>query len=478
MKRSGCLILAVALACGSTATGADDADATSRILGAALSQDRGYATLAWLSDRIGPRLSGSKNLEQAVEWVAKELRKAGLDDVHTEKVLVPHWVRGVETGHVVAPAAHPMAITALGGSIPTPEGGVTAEVVEVTSLEALRAMPAEKIRGKIVLFNKKTLRNGGATDGYGAVVPMRSKGAIEASKLGAVGTLVRSVGTAPFRLPHTGAMGYEAGVPPIPSAAISEEDADLIHRLLAYGEPVRVNFVLGCATLPDAESANVVADLRGREKPDEVVLIGAHLDSWDVGTGAIDDGAGVAIVMETMRILRALDLRPRRTIRAVLFTNEENGLRGGKAYNEAHAAELAKHVVAIETDSGAARPKGFGVSAGEGGIDAVRKIAARLAPIGADEVTGNGGGADISPMKLAGVPQMGLRQDTTYYFDYHHSAADTLDKVDRAELALNIAAMAVMAYGLAEREEVLPRYVPTPEDIKELTPAPVKPAAR
>jgi len=294
---------------------------------------------------------------------------------------------------------------------------------------------------------------------------MRGTGAIEAAKLGAVATMIRSVGSAPFRLVHTGAMRYEEGVPKIPAAAISEEDADLIHRLLASGETVRVHLELGCATLPDAESANVVADLRGRKRPDEIVLIGAHLDSWDLGTGAIDDGAGVAIVMETMRLLRALDLHPRRTIRAVLYTNEENGTRGGKGYKEAHENELAKHVVAIESDSGGARPKGFGVSAGAGAVDLVRAIASRLRPVGADDVSADGGGADISSLKLAGVPQMSLRQDSTYYFDYHHTAADTLDKVDRTELAMNVAAMAVMAYALADREETLARYVPTETEL-------------
>lgn len=449
-------LAAVAGSAGSAANG----DLPARILGAALSGEEAHRTLAYLCDRIGPRLSGSAGLERAVAWTADEMRRAGLDRVRTEKVMVPRWVRGLERGEIVSPVEHPLAMTALGGSDPTPGSGITAEVIETVDLDSLRALGAEKVRGKIVLFNKKMLRNGGAANGYGAAVPARTDGAIEAAKLGAVATLLRSLGTAPYRLPHTGAMRYQDGVPRIPAAAVSEEDADLLHRLLESGDRVRVRLELGCRNHPDVESANVVADLVGRERPEEIVLIGAHLDSWDLGTGATDDGAGVVIVMETMRLLRSLDARPRRTIRAVLFTNEENGLRGGKGYAADHAAKLGRHVAAIESDSGGARPKGFGVSGGPGSVEIVRGIAAALRGIGAAEVTDGGGGADISPMKDAGVPQMNLRQDSTYYFDYHHTAADTLDKVDPGELALNVAAMAVMAYGLAEREEPLPRLPP------------------
>jgi Zn-dependent M28 family amino/carboxypeptidase len=267
--------------------------------------------------------------------------------------------------------------------------------------------------------------------------------------------LIRSLGTADYRLPHTGALRYKDDAPRIPAAAISAEDAELVHRLLAAGDRVEVHLRLTCQTLPDAESANVLAEIRGRERPDEIVLIGAHLDTWDVGQGAHDDGAGCAIVMETMRLLKRLGLVPRRTIRAVLFTNEENGLRGGRDYAERHGAE--HHVVAIESDSGGDAPVGFGITAGEGAVEMVRGIARHLRVLGADTVHPSGGGADISPLKDRGVPVMGLMQDTARYFDFHHTEADTLDKVDPAALVRNVAALATMTWFLAEQEATVPR---------------------
>jgi len=454
MKRLLAMIsLAACSGCGLVG---DRSGADGKIVEAALNQSRAYEKLEYLTDRIGPRLAGSAGLDNAVLWTVEEFRRDGLEKVRTEPVMVPHWIRGVETSRIVVPIEHTMATTALGMSVATPEGGIEGEVVEVASFEELKVL-GERVAGKIVLYNKPMVRNGGERDGYGAAVGMRGSGAVEAAKLGAVATLIRSLGTASYRLPHTGAMGYEDSVPRIPSAAIAAEDAELIHRLLAKGDTVRVQLVLGCRTVPDAPSANVIAEITGRERPEEIVLIGAHLDSWDLGAGAIDDGAGVAVVMETMRLLKSLGMTPRRTIRAVLFTNEENGLRGGRGYAEAHAGELARHVAAIESDSGGGTPLGFGVSAGPGGVEVVRSIAAALKPIGAREVTPQGGGADIGPTRAAGVPQLGLRQDTTYYFDFHHTAADTLDKVKPEDLARNVAALGVMAYGLAEREAPLPR---------------------
>ena len=434
------------------------------LIGAGLSSDGAYRKLAWLTDRIGPRLSGSENLEKAVRWTAEEMRRDGLDRVWTEKVMVPHWVRGVETGRILEPTEHPMIVMALGMSDPTPPKGLTAEVVEVTSLEEVKAL-GDRARGKIVLYNRKIFPNGGAERGYGSAVGLRFSGASEAARVGAVGMLIRSLATLDLRTPHTGAMEYKTDAPRIPAAAITPEDAETIHRLLESGERVKVTFTLGCKNLPDAPSANVLADIRGSEKPDEVVVIGGHLDSWDVGTGAQDDGAGVVITMEAMRLIKALGVKPKRTIRAVLFTNEENGLRGGKNYAEVHAAELAGHVAAIESDSGGGRPLGFGVSAGSGAVETVKKLAEPLARFAADDVTEGGGGADISPMAPAGVPQLGLRQDGTHYFDIHHTMADTLDKVDPHDLAMNATAMAVMAWSLAELDPPLARSVPAkPED--------------
>jgi len=433
------------------------ADAAARIIGAELLDGRAYEILAHLTDRIGPRLSGSAGAEAAVEWTAERLRSYGLE-AEEERVMVPRWVRGLEEAEILAPAPQRVPVTALGGSEPTPAAGVTAEVVEAVGIEGLQSLGADAVRGRIVLFNAPMTVRG--MEGYGPAVAQRTRGASEAARLGAVAALVRSVGTLRARLLHTGAVSYQDAAPRIPAAAVTAEDADLIHRLLASGETVRLRLRLGCRTLPDAPSANVVADLRGRESPEEIVLIAAHLDSWDLGTGAVDDGAGVAMVMEAMRLLGELGLRPRRTIRGVLYMNEENGLRGAKAYAEAHAAELPRHVAALETDSGAARPTGLSATVGPGGLERLGDIVRLLRPLGAESVAAGGGGADIGPLQAGSVPLIGLRLDTTRYFDWHHSAADTLDKVDPRELALGAAAVAVVAYTLAEMPETLPRPDP------------------
>jgi hypothetical protein len=391
------------------------------------------------------------------------MKHDGLDNVHAEKVMVPRWVRGEASGRILTPAPHPMAILALGMSDGTPPQGITAEVIEVSSLDDVKAL-GDKAKGKVILYNKKIYPNGGDDRGYGSAVGLRYSGAAAAAKAGAVGMLIRSLATADLRLPHTGAMAYEDGVPHIPAAAVSPEDAELIHRFLRAGETVTVSLTMSCKTLPDAEQANVLGEIRGSDAPEEVVVIGGHLDSWDVGTGAQDDGAGCAISMEAIRLIRSLGLKPKRTIRAVLFANEENGLRGGNAYAKEHAAELARHVAAIESDSGGARPLGFGVTAGPGAMDVVKTLAVPLAPIAADDVQEGGGGADISPMADAGVPQLGLRQDGTHYFDIHHTMADTLDKVDPHDLAMNATAMAVMAWQLANLDPPLTRAVPKKDE--------------
>lgn len=440
----------------------DDAAAppARRIVDAALASDRGYERLAWLCDRIGHRLSGSKALEQATAWAASEMKKDGLDRVWTDPVKVPKWVRGVETGSILAPIERPMVLTALGMSGPTPSEGIEGEVVAVESLDELKAL-GDRVRDKIVLFVHAMERNGQGEHGYGYASNMRWSGPVEAARLGAKGALIRSLGTAPYRLAHTGATSSDKEKPRVPAAALATEDADLIRRLLKSGETVRVRYTLGCHEDGEADSANVIGEIRGREKPDEIVVIGGHLDSWDVGSGAHDDGAGVAAAIETMRLIKSLGLRPRRTIRAVLFTNEENGLRGGRDYAARYKAQLDRHVAAIESDSGGGRPVGFGVSAGPGGADVVRSLAAPLGVIDAADVRDEGGGADIGPMKASGVPQMSLRQDVTYYFDYHHTQADTLDKIDPHDLRMNAAALAVMAYALADMEGTLPRIDPS-----------------
>lgn len=431
------------------------AEAAARLVGAAMTDGVAWSRLAELADTIGPRLSGSPGAAAAVEWAARRFREDGLA-VHLEPVRVPHWVRGEERAELLAPVAVPrrLAVTALGGSPPTPPGGVTAEVIEARSLEELDAL-GEKVRGRIVLLQHAM---GPGMASYGENVALRGRGPAHAARRGAAAALVRSLSTANFRDPHTGQTVFRAGEPRIPAAALAAEDADLVHRLAGRG-PVTVRLALGCGPgdPPEVDSANVVAELRGRERPEEVVLLGAHLDSWDLGAGAIDDGAGVAMVMEAMRAAARQPRAPRRTLRAVLFMNEENGLAGGIAYADRHRAEVERHVAALEADAGGGRPTGFSLDAGEGGQGLVARLAAPLAWLHADRVTAGGGGADISPLRYLRVPVVEVAQDTAHYFDVHHGAADTLDKVDPADLARSAAALAVMAWGLAEASDVLPR---------------------
>jgi carboxypeptidase Q len=439
-------------------------EVAARILAAArepAAVEEGYARLAHLTDRIGHRLSGSKALDQAIAWAAQVMGEDG-HAVRLQKVMVPHWVRGAESARLVAPVERELAILGLGGTVATPRGGLTAPVVVVTSWEDLEAKQ-EQVRGKIVLYDVPmpawSEEHG---SGYGQVVAYRWAGPARAAALGAVGVLVRSVTARSLRTPHTGSMNAEA-TPRIPAAAVSVEDAELIHRLARAGETVRVKLVLSARTLPDAPSANVIGELPGRELPHEVVVIGAHIDSWDVGQGAHDDGAGCVAVMQALTVLRRLGLAPRRTIRVVLYTNEENGLRGARAYAEAHQAELADHVMALEMDGGAFAPRGFTVDAGRRGAEAaaddprrdamlarVAEVASLLAPIDATRAVPGHAGADIDPLARAGVPALGLWTDGRSYFDYHHTEADTLDKVDPAALADDVAAIAVMAYVVAD----------------------------
>ena len=427
--------------------------------------DRGaYTKLAYLTDRIGARLAGSPALDRAIAWAGDALRADG-HPVTIDPVQVPAWRRGVESAKLVAPITRDLVMLGLGGSVGTPARGLTAPVVVVRSWDELAARAAD-VKGAIVLYDVAmppwTEEHG---SGYGDVVPFRGGGASAAARLGAVAVLVRSVTATSLRTPHTGAMRYAPDAPKIPAAAITTEDAALIARLSLDG-PVQVTLTMGARQDPDVASANVLAELRGRERPDELVVIGAHLDSWDVGQGAHDDGAGVVHVMQALTTLRALGLTPRRTIRVVLFTNEENGLRGGRAYAVAHGGE--HHVAALETDSGGFAPRGFRVDThGDAAVRArLDEIASLLAPLGATTLEDGEGGADISPLTEAGVLGLGLSVDGRTYFDIHHTAADTLDKVDPQALADGVAAIAVMAYVLADAEVPL---VPVP------APAPAAP---
>ncbi len=418
-------------------------------MASALQSSQAWSTLEHLTDDIGPRLSGSRNAAIAVDWTLKRFRSWGID-AHTEKVMVPHWVRGIEQAEIVAPHPQHLVLTALGGSVATPPAGITADVVELGSFEELATTD---VKGKIVFFNvpmdMDLVRAGHSFDAYGKAVVYRGMGADRASAYGARAVLIRSVSSDSLRTPHTGSVVYRGKTPKIPAAALTAEDASLVHRLLAQQERVRVHLVLTPRTLPDAESANVVAEIRGSEYPAEIVLIGGHLDSWDLGTGAIDDGAGVAMVMETMRLIKESGVQPKRTIRCVLFMNEENGLRGGKQYAADHKNE--KHIAAIESDAGAAPPRGFLTTLKGDALASIRQRTGILDRVGAAKFdTADETGADTRPLTDAGTVGFGLVPDPLHYFDYHHSPADTLDKIEPHELAQNTAAVAALTWVLAE----------------------------
>ena len=453
----GKIIAFFALAAGAIA--ANDAPAE-KLMGAALSEGRAYKIAESLADEVGPRPSGSDGAAHAVKWAVAEMRALGFKNVHTEPVRVPHWIRGAAAAEVIAPARQEIHLVALGPSVPTGPEGITAEVVAVESFEQLTAM-GDGARGKIVLFNPPAMqRRAQAFQEYGRLQAFRGGGAVAAAKQGAVAALVRSAGTGAYRLPHTGGMHYDDGTPKIPAAAVSAEDAELINRLIdSRRGPVRVHLLLTPKFDNDVESANVVGEVPGRERGGELVLLGAHLDSWDLATGAIDDAAGCAIVMDAARIIASAARAPRRTVRVVLFMNEEMGLSGARAYAQAHAAELGRHVAALEVDSGQGRPAGFGV-VGASGVALMKKIVAPLATVGAANVAeAQEAGADLMPMG-GKVAELSIDQDLTTYFDWHHTAADTFDKIDPMDLALNVAAVAVAAYGLADATERLPIAMP------------------
>ncbi len=430
---------------------------------AALADDYVYQQVAHLTENIGPRPEGSPQAQFAVNYVADELRKLGLE-VRLEEVQVPRWTRGVETAELVEyPGQAPgttqkIVLTALGGNTPTPAEGLTAEIVAVNSFDELKVLGRGKVAGKIVLFNVpfdiKKATAGRAFDGYEEAVAYRAAGAKAAAELGAAGSLVRSVGTANYRLPHTG-FSLDAG---IPQGAVTSEDADLIAHLASQGK-VRLHCTLTSKTGPPVLSYNVVGDLKGSEHPEQVVIVSGHLDSWDLGTGAIDDGAGVAIAMETAQLIQQLHLHPKRTIRVIAWMDEENNGSGHDAYAKAHESEFSNHIAAIESDSGAGHPLGFEVKVSNSALTFLRPVQEILQPFGANilQVVDSSPEADIAPLAKAGVPALGLMQDGRDYFNYHHTAADTLDKIVPQELRENAAAMAVMGYALASLPEPLPR---------------------
>jgi carboxypeptidase Q len=447
-------VAAVALAVLSTRASAQSADAyraaADRLIDAATRDSAAWLKIAELTDTFGPRVSGSAALERAIDWTLERMRADGLENVRGERAMVRQWVRGTESAELITPRRKRLAMLGLGGSIGTRPGGITAPVLVVSSLDELQARAAEA-KGKIVLFDVPFTE-------YGATRVYRTAGASAAAKVGAVAMLLRSVATFSMNTPHTGGMRYDSTVAArIPAAAITVEDALLLHRMQLRGQPLTVKLVMGARELPPAPSRNVVAELRGREKPDEIVVIGGHIDSWDVGQGAMDDAGGVVAAWEAVRLMKALGLRPRRTVRVVGWTNEEGGVDGGKAYAATHAADVAKHVFALESDNGVFRPYGIQVAGTDSARAMLQRIAPLLARIGADSVTRGSGEADIEPLLTAGVPGAGLHVETSRYFWYHHTDADTPDKLDPRDVARCVAVFAVYAYVVAEMPEVLPR---------------------
>ncbi|MFQ5349797.1 MAG: M20/M25/M40 family metallo-hydrolase [Thermoanaerobaculia bacterium] len=416
----------------------------------AVAGTRAYELLHSLTVEASPRFAGSPGDRAGVEWGLAAMRRLGFDNVRGEPVTVPRWVRGQEAGWILDPSLRPVVLAALGGSVGTAEPDLTAEVVPVLDLDELERLPSEAVSGKIVYFTRRMERTREGS-GYRPTVRARGAGPAAAAAKGAVGMLMRSAGTSTHRIAHTGATRYKEGVPPIPAAALSHPDADVLEARLAVGGPIRFRLRLTSRYLADTLSANVVGEIRGRELADEIVLLGCHLDSWDTGVGALDDGAGCAIVLEAARRIGELPQRPRRTIRVVLFANEEFGLSGARAYAEAHAGGAARHVLGAESDLGSGRVWQFSSRVLSAALPVIDEIAAVLEPLGIERGDNEAwGGADLRLLRAAGMPVVSLRQDATKYFDIHHTVDDTLAQVDREELDQNVAAYAVAAFLAAE----------------------------
>jgi carboxypeptidase Q len=421
-----------------------------RICSAVTNSTVGYRRLAELCDTFGPRPSGSTNIAAAADWVLARLRDDGLENVHREVVRVRRWIRGPERVELISPLPETLPVLGFGGTVATPAGGITAPVLVVTNFTELTERAAEA-KGRIVVFNAPFTS-------YGDSVQYRWSGAVEAARAGAVASATRSITPFSLRTPHTGMMQYDEAVPKIPHFALATEDAERLARMQSRGQTPVLRVTLSAAFGEEVDDANLIAELRGRERPEEVVVVGGHFDSWDVGQGAQDDGGGCVAAWEVLRLLKELGLTPRRTIRLVLWTNEEFGSRGAKAYRAAHRTELVQHIAAIETDSGTFEPSGFGFtgSGRAGGI--IRGVTTFLGErLGVGGFELGAGEMDLRPLVEEGVPALGLRQRPNNYFWFHHSDADTVDKVDPIALRRCTAALAVMAYAIAELETPLPR---------------------
>lgn len=441
------LSTADALAAGNSP--ADYQPEAQRLTQAATNSVFGFKRLATLCDTFGPRFTGSKNLEDAINWCLAEMKKDGFKNVRGEAVKVPRWIRGRESVEMIAPRHRKLPMLGLGGSIGTPPDGITAEVLVVSGFDDLKKRASEA-KGKIVLFNVPFTE-------YRQTVIVRTQGAIHAARAGAVASLIRSVGPFSMQTPHTGVMAYANGVKKIPHAALSLEDANMLTRMAARGEKISVRLKMEAHMLPDGISRNVIAEIPGWEKPEEIIIVSGHIDSWDVGQGAMDDGGGCLAAWEAARLMLKLGLKPRRTVRIVLWTNEENGIRGALQYAQRHEAALAKHTLAIESDSGVFKPTGFGFLGSGRGMEIIQGVGKLLDPIGAGKIDKGCRGPDVLKLVRGGVPVMHLEVDREKYFWYHHTDADTIDKLDQGEFNQCVAAMAVMAYVIADLPETLPR---------------------
>ena len=432
-----------------------DSLALRKIFDEALLRGESYENLRYLTGTVGPRLSGSPQAQQAVEWGKATMEKAGFDRVYLQEVMVPHWVRGgKERGQIVGNKGKEVRVPvcALGGSVST-GGKLKAGVVEVHSLEEVKALPEAVVKGKFVFYNRPfndALVEPGQA--YGGAVDQRALGAIEAAKRGAVGALVRSMTSSRDDFPHTGTMRYAEGVTKVPGAALSTNAADQLSQLLKANPDLQFELEMECITLPDVKSYNVVGEIKGSKFPQEIITVGGHLDSWDLAQGAHDDGTGCVQSMEALRLLRAAGFKPERTVRAVLFMNEENGTRGGTEYARLALQNKEIHLAAIESDGGGFTPRGFNVEAGPEAIEKMARWAPLLKPYHAADITVGHSGTDIEPLQAAVHPKalIGYDCDSQRYFDIHHTAADTFDKVNRRELELGGASMASLIYLLSK----------------------------
>lgn len=423
-----------------------------KIYDEALGNGHTYKNLEYLCKKIGPRLSGSVNAQKSVDWTKKLMEDYGFDKVYLQELMVPHWERGAkEIAYIMEGKTRiPVPIAALGGSIASPAGGISAPIIEVQNFEELRALGESVVKGKIIFFNRPfDSKLFDTFEAYGGAVNQRGQGASEAAKLGAVGVIVRSMTTVIDDNPHTGGMRYEEGVTKIPAAAISTRAANLLSQKLKLRKSPAIQFYFkqNCRLLPDAVSYNVIGEIRGSENPEGIITVGGHLDSWDLAEGAHDDGTGVMQSIEVLRIFRSLNMRPKNTIRAVMFMNEENGLRGGQKYAEIAKQKNEKHIAAVESDDGGFTPRGFSIENAPAALAHFSRWKPLLAPYKVNDIESGGSGADIGPLRsVPGTVLIGFKPDPQRYFDIHHSSNDIFENVNKRELELGAASMAALVY--------------------------------